>query len=85
MSLIKHLSQYCHPLISGVIFSEGRMAPPVEEAPTKVVKVATTVVRRQSTKTEETKGTTPPAIDDDLHLTVLEESFQNAQTGYEGR
>ncbi|XP_030603561.1 PHD finger protein 3 isoform X2 [Archocentrus centrarchus] len=63
----------------------GRMAPPVEEAPTKVVKVATTVVRRQSTKTEETKSTTPPAIDDDLHLTVLEESFRNAQTGYEGR
>nr|XP_046256945.1 PHD finger protein 3 isoform X2 [Scatophagus argus] len=63
----------------------GRMAPPVEEAPTKVVKVATTVVRRQSTKTEETKGTTPPAMDDDLHLTVLEESFRNAQSGYEGR
>ncbi|XP_022619176.1 PHD finger protein 3 [Seriola dumerili] len=63
----------------------GRMAPPVEEAPTKVVKVATTVVRRQSTKTEETKSTTPPAIDDDLHLTVLEESFRNAQSGYEGR
>lgn len=63
----------------------GRMAPPVEEAPTKVVKVATTVVRRQSTKAEETKTTTPPAIDDDLHLTVLEESFRNAQSGYEGR
>lgn len=63
----------------------GRMAPPVEEAPTKVVKVATTVVRRQSTKTEETKSTTPPAIDDDLHLSVLEESFRNAQSGYEGR
>ncbi|KAA8583892.1 hypothetical protein FQN60_015100 [Etheostoma spectabile] len=61
----------------------GRMAPPVEEAPTKVVKVATTVVRRQSTKAEETKST-KPAIDDDLHLTVLEESFRNAQ-GYEGR
>lgn len=61
------------------------MAPPVEEAPTKVVKVATTVVRRQSTKTEETKTTTPPAMDDDLHLTVLEESFRNAQSGYEGR
>lgn len=73
------------PLTSGVIFSEGRMAPPVEEAPTKVVKVATTVVRRQSTKTEETKGTTPSTVDDDLHLTVLEESFRNAQTGYEGR
>uniref|UniRef100_A0A7N6AT48 PHD finger protein 3 n=1 Tax=Anabas testudineus TaxID=64144 RepID=A0A7N6AT48_ANATE len=63
----------------------GRMAPPVEEAPTKVVKVATTVVRRQSTKTEDTKSTTPPAADDDLHLTVLEESFRNAQSGYEGR
>ncbi|XP_039994981.1 PHD finger protein 3 [Xiphias gladius] len=63
----------------------GRMAPPVEEAPTKVVKVATTVVRRQSTRTEETKSTTPPAIDDDLHLTVLEESFRNAQSSYEGR
>ncbi|XP_033469251.2 PHD finger protein 3 isoform X2 [Epinephelus lanceolatus] len=63
----------------------GRMAPPVEEAPTKVVKVATTVVRRQSTtKAEETKST-PPAIDDDLHLTVLEESFRNAQSVYEGR
>ncbi|XP_041866223.1 PHD finger protein 3 isoform X2 [Melanotaenia boesemani] len=63
----------------------GRMAPPVDEAPTKVVKVATTVVRRQSTKTEETRSTTPPAIDDDLHLTVLEESFRNAQSGYETR
>lgn len=63
----------------------GRMAPPVEEVPTKVVKVATTVVRRQSTKTEEMKSTTPPSVDDDLHLTVLEESFRNAQSGYEGR
>ncbi|KAF7667061.1 hypothetical protein LDENG_00080120 [Lucifuga dentata] len=62
----------------------GRMAPPVEEVPTKVVKVATTVVRRQSTKVEETKSTPPSVNDDDLHLTVLEESFRNA-TGYEGR
>ncbi|XP_076598593.1 PHD finger protein 3 isoform X2 [Chaetodon auriga] len=62
----------------------GRMVPPVEEAPTKVVKVATTVVRRQSTKAEETKNT-PAAMDDDLHLTVLEESFRNAQSGYEAR
>lgn len=61
------------------------MAPPVEEAPTKVVKVATTVVRRQSTKAEETKSTTPPATDDDLHLTALEETFRTAQSGYEGR
>lgn len=63
----------------------GRMAPPAEEAPTKVVKVATTVVRRQSTKAEEGKSTATPAIDDDLHLTVLEESFRNAHSGYEGR
>ncbi|KAM7385716.1 hypothetical protein PAMP_001778 [Pampus punctatissimus] len=63
----------------------GRMAPPVEEAPTKVVKVATTVVRRQSTKADETKNTKPPGIDDDLHLSVLEESFRSAQSGYEGR
>ena len=61
------------------------MAPPVEELPTKVVKVATTVVRRQSSKTEETKSTTTPSNDDDLHLTVLEESFRNAQSSYEGR
>ncbi|XP_028279084.1 PHD finger protein 3 [Parambassis ranga] len=63
----------------------GRMAPPMEEAPTKVIKVATTVVRRQSTKTEETKDTKPPGTDDDLHLSVLEESFRNAKSGYEGR
>ncbi|KAM8858787.1 uncharacterized protein phf3 isoform 2-T2 [Spinachia spinachia] len=64
----------------------GRMAPPVEEAPTKVVKVATTVVvRRPSTKAEETKSTATPAVEDDLHLTVLEESFRHAQSGYEGR
>ncbi|XP_067378953.1 PHD finger protein 3 isoform X2 [Channa argus] len=63
----------------------GRMAPPVEEAPTKLVKVATTIARRQSTKTEDTKSTTPPAIDDDLHLTVLEESFRSARSGYEVR
>lgn len=63
----------------------GRMAPPVEEPPTKVVKVATTVIRRQSTK-EETKNTTsPPTTDDDLHLAVLEESLQNAKSGYTAR
>ncbi|XP_068613225.1 PHD finger protein 3-like [Brachionichthys hirsutus] len=63
----------------------GRMAPPVEEPPTKVIKVATTVVRRQSAKADEAKGTAPSVTDDDLHLTVLEESFRNAQPGYEGR
>ncbi|XP_060942963.1 PHD finger protein 3 isoform X2 [Limanda limanda] len=63
----------------------GRMAPPVEEAPTKVVKVATTVVRRQSTKSEETKSTAGPALEDDLHLTALEESFRSTRPGYESR
>ncbi|CAN9499899.1 unnamed protein product [Ophioblennius macclurei] len=64
----------------------GRMAPPVEEAPTKVVKVATTVVRRQSTKSDEPKSsTTTPGAEEDLHLTVLEESFRNAHSSYEGR
>ncbi|XP_034041006.1 PHD finger protein 3 [Thalassophryne amazonica] len=64
----------------------GHMVPPVEEAQTKAVKVATTVIRRQSTKVEETKSTPPPVTDDDLHLTVLEESFRSAQSGnYEGR
>lgn len=61
------------------------MAPPVEEGPTKVVKVSTTVVKRQPTKVEETKSTTPPSQDEDLHLSVLEESFRNAHSGSEGR
>uniref|UniRef100_A0A1A8LGI3 PHD finger protein 3 n=1 Tax=Nothobranchius pienaari TaxID=704102 RepID=A0A1A8LGI3_9TELE len=63
----------------------GRMAPPVEEAQTKVAKVATTVVRRQSTKSEDSKSSTPPPVEDDLHLAVLEESFQSAKTGYEAK
>uniref|UniRef100_A0A3B5LUJ7 PHD finger protein 3 n=1 Tax=Xiphophorus couchianus TaxID=32473 RepID=A0A3B5LUJ7_9TELE len=63
----------------------GRMAPPVEEAQTKVAKVATTVVRRHSAKSEEGKSTPPPSVDDDLHLTVLEESFRNAKSGFEPR
>lgn len=61
------------------------MVAPVEEAPTKVVKVATTVARRPSAKSEETKGSTPAAMDDELHLTALEESFRSTQSGYEGR
>ncbi|XP_021170351.2 PHD finger protein 3 isoform X1 [Fundulus heteroclitus] len=63
----------------------GRMAPPAEEAQTKVAKIATTVVRRQSAKSDEGKGTPPPPIDDDLHLTVLEESFRNAKSGFDTR
>lgn len=59
------------------------MAPPVEEAPTKVVKVATTVVKRQPTKITETKSTTSPSLVDDLNLSVLEESFRHS--GSEGR
>lgn len=57
----------------------------MEEAPTKVVKVATTVARRMSAKPEENKVTTPAAKGDDLHLAVLEESFRSVQPGYEGR
>ncbi|XP_054654562.1 PHD finger protein 3 isoform X2 [Dunckerocampus dactyliophorus] len=62
----------------------GRMVPPVKEAPTKVVKVATTVAKRLSAKGEEA-STAPPAVEDDLHLSVLEESFHKAQTNYERR
>ncbi|XP_056147512.1 PHD finger protein 3 isoform X2 [Lampris incognitus] len=57
----------------------GHMAPPVEEAPTKVVKVATTVARRQSSTVEESNNTPPVVPEDDIHFTVLEESFRNAQ------
>nr|XP_061794506.1 PHD finger protein 3-like [Nerophis lumbriciformis] len=57
----------------------GRMAPPVKEAPTKVVKVATTVAKRLSSKSEESS----PTVEDDLHLAVLEESFQKAHTTYD--
>ncbi|CAL9687996.1 unnamed protein product [Knipowitschia caucasica] len=60
----------------------GRMAPPVEEAQTKVVKVATTVIRRQSTKAEEVKSSSVPGVDEDLHLSALEESLQNVKSGY---
>lgn len=61
------------------------MAPPVEEAPTKVVKVATTVAKRQPTKAEETKSAAPPSLDEDIHLSVLDESLRDAQSGSEGR
>ncbi|XP_026100712.1 LOW QUALITY PROTEIN: PHD finger protein 3-like [Carassius auratus] len=60
----------------------GRMAPPTEEAATKVVKVATTVVRRQSSTTEESQhSTTTPtstsALIDDLSLRAMEEGLLN--------
>lgn len=61
-------------------FSEGRMAPPTDEAATKVVKVATTVVRRQSSTTDESQhSTTAPtsALIDDLSLRAMEESLLN--------
>ncbi|KAL0983883.1 hypothetical protein UPYG_G00134310 [Umbra pygmaea] len=62
----------------------GRMAPPVEEAPTKVVKVATSVVRRQpasASADSQSKNTASSIIDDDdLHLKVLEESLLSAKT-----
>ncbi|XP_019901916.3 PHD finger protein 3 isoform X1 [Esox lucius] len=62
----------------------GRMAPPVEEAPTKVLKVATTVVRRQSAtapdgEAKNTPSSSSSAIEDDLHLKVLEESLLSAK------
>lgn len=74
----------------------GRMAPPIEEAPTKVVKVATTVARRPSAVAysaadETTKSATPttlftPTTEEDLHLTVLEDSLRSsASSNYEAR
>ncbi|XP_037127775.1 PHD finger protein 3 [Syngnathus acus] len=63
----------------------GRMAPPVKEAPTKVVKVATSVAKRPSAKSDEGSAPAPSAVEDDLHLTVLEESFQKAHTSFERR
>ncbi|XP_067278586.1 PHD finger protein 3 isoform X2 [Pseudorasbora parva] len=58
----------------------GRMAPPTEEAATKVVKVSTTVVRRQSSATDESQhSTTTPtsALIDDLSLRAMEEGLLN--------
>lgn len=71
---------------------KGRMAPPVEEATTKAVKVATTVIRRQSTVTEgeshELTPTSPPvapsALVDDLSLRAMEEGLLNFPS-YESR
>lgn len=68
------------------------MAPPVEEATTKAVKVATTVIRRQSTVTEgeshEPTPISPPvapsALVDDLSLRAMEEGLLNFPT-YESR
>lgn len=73
------------PMLSPSVLYQGRMAPPVEEASTKVVKVATTVVKRQPTKVEEAKSTATPSVEDELHLGVLEESFRSTQSGSEGR
>lgn len=71
------------------------MAPPVEEAATKVVKVATTVIRRQSTATEgenqQTTPVSPPAVPsalvDDLSLRAMEEGLLNSSIfpAYESR
>ncbi|XP_015218370.2 PHD finger protein 3 isoform X1 [Lepisosteus oculatus] len=53
----------------------GRMAPPVEDASTKVVKVATTVIRRQSSAEGETPvETTTSAQPDTLAFGDLEEN-----------
>lgn len=61
------------------------MVPPVEEATTKAVKVASTVIRRQSAVTEgechEPTPTSPPvaplALVDDLSLRAMEEGLLN--------
>ncbi|XP_066553306.1 PHD finger protein 3 isoform X2 [Amia ocellicauda] len=52
----------------------GRMAPPVEDAPTKIVKVATTVVRRQSSAEGEAYADSPSTQPDILAFSALEES-----------
>lgn len=65
--------------LSPSVLDQGHMAPPVEEAPTKVVKVATTVVKRQPTKVEEAKSTAAPSVEDELHLSELEESFRSSE------
>uniref|UniRef100_A0AAR2IVB7 PHD finger protein 3 n=1 Tax=Pygocentrus nattereri TaxID=42514 RepID=A0AAR2IVB7_PYGNA len=73
----------------------GRMAPPAEEATTKVVKVATTVIRRQSTATEGdsqqitpiSPPVAPSALVDDLSLRAMEEGLLNSSIfpAYESR
>lgn len=58
----------------------GRMAPPSEEPSTKVVKVSTSVVRRQSSATDEPLPFTPisaSALIDDLSLRAMEEGLLN--------
>lgn len=68
------------------------MAPPVEEATTKAVKVATTVIRRQSTVTDtESHDSTPTSpivqpsgLADDLSRRALEEGLLNFPA-YESR
>nr|XP_023700510.1 PHD finger protein 3 isoform X2 [Paramormyrops kingsleyae]XP_023700511.1 PHD finger protein 3 isoform X2 [Paramormyrops kingsleyae] len=52
----------------------GRMAPPVEDATTKVVKVATTVVRRQ-TSTEGEGQTSASSPSEDLPFGAMEDSL----------
>ncbi|XP_064174244.1 PHD finger protein 3-like [Anguilla rostrata] len=55
----------------------GRMAPPADDAATKVVKVATTVVRRQSGADAELRPEAPPTQLEELSLTTLEECLSN--------
>uniref|UniRef100_A0A8C9T508 PHD finger protein 3 n=1 Tax=Scleropages formosus TaxID=113540 RepID=A0A8C9T508_SCLFO len=54
----------------------GRMVPPVEDTTTKVVKVATTVARRQSSTDGEAQNVVP-SLGDELSLSTVEEILSN--------
>ncbi|XP_034777198.2 PHD finger protein 3-like isoform X1 [Acipenser ruthenus] len=51
----------------------GRMAPPVDDVPSKIVKVATTVIRRQSNIEEETLVNTVPTYSEVLSFSAQDE------------
>ncbi|MGH0160716.1 UNVERIFIED_CONTAM: hypothetical protein FKN15_062297 [Acipenser sinensis] len=51
----------------------GRMAPPVDDVPSKIVKVATTVIRRQSNIEEETLLNTVPTYSEVLPFSAQDE------------
>ncbi|KAG7462795.1 hypothetical protein MATL_G00188510 [Megalops atlanticus] len=51
----------------------GRMAPPAEDGTTKVVKVATTVLRRQSGQEAEARTEPTPPLTDEFSLSTVEE------------
>ncbi|KAJ8386354.1 hypothetical protein AAFF_G00174510 [Aldrovandia affinis] len=63
------------------------MAPPAEDAATKVVKVATSVMRRQSVTDTELRPEATPTQVDELPLSALEECLSNPRilSSLEGR